>query len=275
MRSEVLFTALTLGFLCAGCATQDRRDPHTITKTSSAGAVEGRPTLGRAIPVPGQPTVLVPFAVETVKGLFEKDDPYRRGGLYGYAARESSLAASITPVYGQDVRWHNAVFRDLNTGEEWTLLARRGIIGRYEPFAVQPNREKPPVARALLFTAVLDDTNKDGLLDDLDARVAIMTDADGRRPRVISPPDAQVWSAAYDPQKDIILLYICRDTTGNGRFDFEDEPAPYWIEAGGDGPARPLVGVGSLAAVKALLAPTPAPAPAPEPAAAPPAVHSR
>jgi hypothetical protein len=269
---RIAATSISVGLaFAAGCAGTPARDPHTISKTGSQGAIEGRPTLGRAIPIPGQPTVLVPFAVESVKGLFEKDDPYRRGGTYGYTAPQASVAASIAPVYGQDVRWHNAVFRDLKTGEEWTLLSRRGVIGRYEPFATQPQRDKPPLARALLFTAVLDDTNKDGLLDDLDARVAILADADGRNPRVISPLDAQVWSAAYEPQKDIILLYICRDTSGNGRFDFDDEPAPYWIEAGGSGPARPLVGVGSLASMKALLAPPPAP-PAPTPA---PDVHSR
>jgi hypothetical protein len=279
MPSVRLRTTLVAMCILAGCATQDRRDPHTITKTSSAGAVEGRPTLGRAIPVPGQPTVLVPFAVESVKGLFEKDDPYRRSTLYSTVDRSVAGYAFEQP-YAQDVRWHNAIFRDLHTGDEWVLLSRRGIISRYEPILQARERDKPPVARALLFTAVLDDTNHDGLLDDLDARVAILTDADGRHPRVVTPPDAQVWSAAYDPQKDIILLYIARDTTGNGRFDTEDEPAPYWVDAGGNGPARPIVGAGSLAAVRSLLAirppnaPTAAPAPATEPAAAPPAVHS-
>ena len=51
-----------------GCGSQQSNDSRTIASTGTEGPIEGRSTLGQALPIPGQPTVLVPFAIETQKG---------------------------------------------------------------------------------------------------------------------------------------------------------------------------------------------------------------
>jgi hypothetical protein len=253
--------ALVLLALLPACASEQRRDPHTFAFTNTKGGVEGRPTLGQPIPIPGQPTLLVPFAVESEKGLFESRDPYSRGryGTHDAVMRAATSLSVSAPSAGwsSEVRWHNALFRDLKTGEQWPLLTTRGIVSRWQVLGVQPKHDEPFQTRALLFIAVLADTNKDCLLDDLDARVAILTDADGRHPRAITPPDAQVWSATYDPEKDLIFLQVVRDTNGDGKFNFDDLATPCMIGAKGDGPAQAVISDEARASVERLLGPAP------------------
>ena len=215
--------------------------------------MQGRPTLGQPIPIPGRPTVVVPFAIESEKGLFEKDDPYSRGGIQ---PQRYSYLASVGKPGGYamgDVRWHNAIIHDLKTGEEWPILDRRGIIGRWEILGIPPKHDEPFVVRAILFIAVLDDTNHDGLLDDRDARVAILTDADGRHPRAITPANAQVWDTSYDPEKDMIFLRVATDTSSDGRFTYEDEALPYALAADATTPAVPVIAAATLTRVKQWL----------------------
>jgi hypothetical protein len=202
--------------LLGGCGSQQSNDSRTIASTGTEGPIEGRSTLGQALPIPGQPNVLVPFAIETQKGLFELDDPYRRSDVGYRYTYEKSVAAQVAASgrLSGEVRWHNAIVRDLKSGEEWTILDRRGVIGRWEVIAVQRSKDAPWVSRAILFTAVVTDTNRDGVLDNRDARVALLADGDGRKPRAVSPADAQVWSSWYDAEKDLIFLRIARDTNG-------------------------------------------------------------
>jgi hypothetical protein len=260
-----IIALLTAAVWLAGlpaCSTGPKRDPHSFARTKSEGGVEGRPTLGLPISIPGQPTLLVPFAVESEKGWFESRDPYARGryGTYDALARTSTSLAVAAPGYAHqsDVRWHNALFRDVTSGEQWPLLTRRGIVSRWQILGLQSKREEPFQTRALLFIAVLDDSNRDGLLDDLDARVAILTDPDGRRPRVITPPDAQVWGASYDVEKNLIFLQVVRDTTGDGRFAYDDLAAPCMTPADAQAPAMPVISDESRAAAERLLGTAPA-----------------
>jgi hypothetical protein len=255
MRTHIaLCLSLSLLSALAGCYTSHASyDQHTISSTSATGQVAGRPTLGQPIPVPGQPTVLVPFAVESEKGLFEKDDPYLRGGVQ--QQRLSYLTSVETPrsYTSGSVRWHNAIIHDPKTGEEWPILDRRGIIGQWEVFGKPAKQDQPFVSRAILFIAVLDDTNHDGLLDDRDARVAILTDADGRHPRIVSPANAQVWDASYDAEHDTIFLRVATDSNGDGRFTFEDEALPYALAADATTPAKPVITAATLDRVKQWL----------------------
>jgi hypothetical protein len=245
--------ALLAVALLSGCyAGSYSHDTHTLAPTGSSGGVEGRPTLGMPQPIPGQHTILIPFAVESTKGLFEKDDPYAAGGVSQYAARKSLATYDRYTGLGGSVRWHNAILRDLKTGEEWTILDRRGVIGQWQVLAIPPKPDQPLVSRALLFIAVTDDTNHDGALDDRDARIAILTDADGRHPRAISPPAAQVWSADYDPANDLVYLKVVTDTSGDGKFTFDDIVVPY--AAGlSDKSATPVVSEESRRRVESLL----------------------
>ena len=250
---RALIAAIPL-LILASCATYPPRDTHTISQTGASGQVEGRPTLGQPISIPGHPVVIIPFAVESQKGLFQKDDPYRRGGV-DYAASYSYLASVSKVGYRStgEVRWHNAILHDLKTGQEWPILDRRGLIGRWEIFGKPPKKDEPFVSRAILFTAVLEDTNHDGLLDDRDARVAVLTDADGRNPRMVSPPDAQVWEASYDPDNDTIFLRVAADTNHDGKFTYDDEALPYTLAPGSTTPATPLIASPTLERVKRWL----------------------
>ncbi len=262
MRAVQVACLLTTALLIQGCGTYQYRpqDPRTISKTTSDGPVEGRPTLGHALPIPGQKTVLVPFAVESTKGLFERDDPYDRSGVsYDHAyARTVSVSEAQRFGHAGSVRWHNAIVRDLNTGEQWPILGRRGVIGQWQVIPIQPDPNKPPVSRALVFVAVLDDTNRDGLLDDRDARVAILTDADGRNPRVVTPADAHVWATLYDPSQDNLYFQVARDITGDGQVTVTDAAAPYMIAAGASGLAQRVISEESVLRLEQMLGvPTP------------------
>jgi hypothetical protein len=118
---------------------------------------------------------------------------------------------------------------------------------------IPPHKEKPFVATFLLFIATTEDTNHDGMLNNLDARVAILTDASGRHPRVITPPDAQVWTTTYDTENDKLYLLVVADTNGDGKFDFNDAPVPYVCDPSGNGPATPVVSEALLKRVEGML----------------------
>lgn len=243
MRPGLLLVSAGVCAFAWGCSSSGPRDDRTIAKTGASGAVAGRPTFEMPVQIPGQSTVVVPFAVESRKGLFELDDPYSRGGVgYQYDQMMSvSAKSAVAETSGRDVRWHNAIFRDMSTGDEWAVLDRRGLIGRWEILGVRETPQSPWVSRALVFIAVVADTNRDGSLDNLDARVAILTDADGRRPRFVTPPDAQVWSVAYDARFDTVYFQVARDTDGDGRFTFADVATPYFVSIKGSEQAKPLL----------------------------------
>ncbi len=241
-RAASVASILTASLGLLGCASgSPSHDPTTIAGTTAMGAIEGRPTFQMPIAIPSTEVVMVPFALQSAKTLFEDDDPYTRGGI---AYMPASAAASTrydrsVETRQSDVRWHNVIFRDLRSGEEWPLLEKRGIIGRWHMFGHAAIKDQPWTCRGLVFIAVTDDTNRDGSLDDRDARVAILTDPNGRKPRVISPTDSQVWSVASSDTLDVLHLMIARDTNADGRFDFQDVATPNWMWLSDQGPALP------------------------------------
>lgn len=106
---------------------------------------------------------------------------------------------------------------------------------------------------ALLFIAVLNDTNRSGEMDNLDARVAIATGPAGENSLVISPANAQVWSMSYDDEKKVVLMTVAYDTNTDGRFDFNDVAVPYVWKLGSPEPAKPLIQDSVRTQVESLL----------------------
>lgn len=238
---------------CYSNVNTDRSGP-TFSSTGAQGQVQGRPSFSMPIPLPGQSTSIVPFAIEDRKGWFQSDDPFSRGGYADTVYRGAAVAsASVSPYYGGSSRWHNAIVHDMKSGEEWPILTTRGVISRYELFARRDRPDQNPVSVALVFIATVQDSNADGSLDDRDASVAIVTDGDGRRPRPVTPPRAQVWSTAYDARLGLLYLYVIADTNSDGQYTPDDSPMPYVFDPRTDGPAQPLISPESRARVESLL----------------------
>jgi hypothetical protein len=253
MRLLLSLLLILIPIAMSACAGHHPRDPHTIAKTSADGVIEGRPTLGVPISIPGHPTVLVPFSVESHQWFFESQDPYRAGGVPYESARMTARSIAWMPHYGGGVRWHNAIFRDTRSGEEWPLLERRGIVAQYQVLGHPPREDEHFVSRALLFIVVLEDTNRDGVLNDQDARVAILTDGDGRNPRIITPREGQVWGARYDPALDMLFLQVAMDTSGDGRYTFEDVATPWAVAITSRDTAAPLLSRAMVERAQSLL----------------------
>ncbi len=222
------------------CANRPARPP-TVAPTPAAGDVAGRPRLGQPIVLRDSPTILIPYTVETSKGLFEDNDPYTKGGSYGASMR----TADRREFRSRSVRWHNVIARDTDTGEEWTILSRRGIIGEwYTDFFNEG---------VIVFIAVVDDTNRDGMLNNLDARVAIVTDANARNPRIITPLDGQVWSVGRVEGTSTLSFLIATDTNRDNRFNDADSSGPWTWRPGSDAEATPLVSEATLKRVEQML----------------------
>jgi hypothetical protein len=256
----VLIVLLVCSALAACAPSTHRPDPHSLAPTTINQQIVGRTTLAMPIPIPGHATVLIPFAIESEKDWFQTKDPYAVGGYapasVAASRYESADAQSIALCYnrGGSVRWHNAIIRDLKSGDEWSILDKRGVISSWQMCGPQP---RLPIesfkTTVLVFLATIDDTNHDGVLNDLDARVAIDTDADGRHPRIVSPPNAQVWSTVYDAENSRIYLMVVADTNGDGKYDFNDAPVPYVCDPSAPGAATPAVSKDTLRKMKALL----------------------
>jgi hypothetical protein len=257
MRAFVL--AVLSAAVLQGCHHSSGIDPRTVATTTATGEIEGRPTLGLPTPIPGQQSLLIPFAVENTKGLFEDDDPYTRGGVdYDCSPRTSSISHQGAG-FGGSVRWHNAIVRDLKTGEQWPILNRRGIIGQWQALTFQRRPDAPWETRAILFIAVLEDTNKDGLLDDRDSRQVILADADGRNARLVTAPDAQVWSTQFDAERDTLYLQVATDTNADGAFTRDDAALPHMLALASQDSASPIISGDLITRVRSLLSDPAAP----------------
>jgi len=244
--------------LVAGCSSSYRPaslraegDTYAIVPTTTMGLLEGRATVSMPIPIPGRDTVLVPFSIEEAKRPGQDRDPYTRGG-YANEAHETTPWQTST-YNGGAVRWHNAIVRVRNTDEEWLILDRRGVIGWW--MAVGPPidlRQKPTETDALVFLATVEDSNRDNLLNDKDATVAIVTDGDGRNPRTVTPAGSQVWNVTYDAGARRLFMYVVRDTSGNERFGPEDLAVPHSLTLG-DGASQAIVTDSAIERARRIL----------------------
>jgi len=150
------------------------------------------------------------------------------------------------------VRWHNAVVVDIESGEQWPLLDRRGVLSRLWMRLARPE-DGPARSSALVFAATVEDSNGDGLLNDLDARRALLTDGAGRTPRYVSPAGTQLRDVHFHPELDRAILMVASDSNGDGVFSDEEPAEPYALSLQGDTPALPLVSSESREAVEGLL----------------------
>lgn len=228
---------------CASSTTGGRpvQDDHSITKTSTSGALDGRPTLGMPIGIPGEHTVIIPFSIETKKGWFEPEDPYaqarRRANLY-----PSDVSPWQPSGWHAGARWHNAIIADLESGERWAILQSRGVINRYEVLIHATPQPITHKSVGIVFIATTTDGNGDGMLDARDPMVAILTDADGRNPRTITPADAQVWGISHDDANGRAAFYVVPDTDKDGAYTTEDEGEPWVISLSqASGQAVPII----------------------------------
>jgi hypothetical protein len=230
-----------------GACTNRPSRPLTPAPTPTSGEVSGRSRLGEPIALRNSSTILVPFVLETSKGLFEDDDPYTRGGVAdaGRNQYRRAAASSVAPERSRSVRWHNVIAKDIATNEEWTILTRRGIIGSWDPDVLGDG--------SVLFIAVLDDTNRDGMLNNLDARVAIVTNKNARNPRIVTPANAQVWGASLLAGTQLVHFTIATDTNNDNRIDYRDESGPWTWEIGSTEMARPVVSAETLRKVEQML----------------------
>ncbi|MEO1716318.1 MAG: hypothetical protein AAFR76_04330 [Planctomycetota bacterium] len=235
------------------------RDGFSIAPTTAKGTVRGRQILGDPIPLPQTSTLLIPFMVQSEKGLFDDGDPFANSGGTQTRGRlvthqHQLLARDVRRAdrFRSRVRWHNAFFRDTETGEDWMLVDERGVISLTQSFPDDDSTEY--INEGLVaFVATLDDTNNDGTLDNRDARVLILTDDDGRNPRVVSPRDAQVLSFTYQPQTNTLWLEVLRDSDGDLAFKPDDDRLPYLCTPSTGEPATPVIALDTIERARALL----------------------
>lgn len=226
---------------------------YGIVKTPTKGAVGGHPAFGDPMPLPGMNTSLIPFVHHELKWWFKDSDHFDEGGLA--AAGDRSLQKMTTST--QPLRWHNAVAHDVESGEQWTLLAKRGVISRYWAKIEQGEGATSPSVRGLLFAVTADDTNDDGKLDDRDASRLLLTDNDGRNPRYVTPPDTQLSDVLFDHPfetgQNTALVLLREDRDGDAKYEEWEAPVHYLLSLDGEGPATRLVRPETQAALDGLL----------------------
>lgn len=247
--SLALSFALSLGTL-GGCSTgsesysmRQAQDEYVVTRTPTHGEIYGRPSYDAPINLTGSNTVLIPFAIRAERSWWRKDDPYAAGGVYAARAPGTERSVGLKYLYpmGGQVRWHNAIMRDMATGQERLVLSDRGVIGAWAYYCIIDSATGERTPRMLAFVVVTRDTNRDGDMNDLDSRVLMVAEPNGSNLRAITPEDSQVLNMQYDAELDALMIQLGRDTNRDGRIDFEDVSMPYVWRRGVDQAATPLV----------------------------------
>ena len=243
MKSKLMILALALSFppLLTGCTGPYQNSNAMPTSIESyapsywggrvpasmpvEGEVEGLPTYGIPFQLPGSPTWISSFVITEDPGFFRDSDTFSEGGLAGSGAAQADLRrpAEFKSV---EVRWHDAVFSNGEGTKSWSLLNRRGYISNW--WLLLDSSRGEPTSRLSVFAAVINDTNDDGYLDNLDAAVAIITDADGRHAQVATPAHMQLTAVHYMPGPQLLGFEVREDKDGDGEFR-SDEPIHYYF----------------------------------------------
>ncbi len=191
----------------------------------TTGKVEGVPTYGSPFQLPGHMTWISSLVITKNSSFFRDSDPYSEGGLAGSGM--ASADAALPPQFRSiEVRWHDAVFTDGRGGDSWPLLGQRGFVSHW--WLMLDYTDGVPISQLSIFSAVIDDTNGDGLLDNKDAAVAILTDADGRNPHVVTPRHLQLASMRYMAKSKLIGFEMREDANKDGKFA-SDEPVRFYF----------------------------------------------
>lgn len=253
LAASLILSTLALGACSSGSAAYSR-DNYTRTVTPASGLIVGRPTFDTPIALAGSNAVIIPFAVRSQKAFWQDSDPYTAGGGYRAAGALQERSARVSAMqYGGQVRWHNAIVRSLDSSQENAILDRRGIIGSWLAFGVYDSANNVSTPHGLAFVVVTEDTNRDGQMNDLDARVALVADPNGANVRAITPDDAQVWALRYDATNSALIIDLARDTNHDGRIDGDDVVMPHIWRRGVDERAVPLISDSMRGRVEQIL----------------------
>ncbi|QDV09849.1 hypothetical protein Poly30_54090 [Planctomycetes bacterium Poly30] len=254
---------VTLALFVASCQSGSlyenaaTRESYRLSETPVDEAVEGRPTFGDPLPIPGSRSRIIPFSRESTVGWFGDRDHFSEGGLSSFADESQARLRAPSPAgLFRRIRWHNAAIHDLESGEQWTLLEERGVLSslwiKLSTERNFPDKEARQVASALIFSATTADTNGDQKLNDLDGVRALVTDGDGRNPRLVTPPGTQLVSVQFDPTFDVAILMARVDLNGDGKFTDSEPPRPFLYRFGEDR-AEPLLTEATLDVIEGAL----------------------
>jgi len=264
-------STLILALFLGGCtnkpaqplAVNPMHDPLTTAQTKTGRAIAGRPTYLPPIELTGTTTSMIPFTISDRKPEGVSIDTFRSvGGVPSVSVPANNnsrrlsddldLAGGFSP-YLHNIRWHNLAFRDVTSGDEWTLLQSRAIISKFQAFSNPQTTIDNAPAAILCFVVTTEDFDKDGALTDQDASLLMIASGNGRNPRVISPDHAQVWSVTFTPQSLHLSFMVRSDTNANGRFDDEDISIPYVLPITNPGPAKPFISPTTRESMERLL----------------------
>jgi len=226
-------------------------DPSVTTaQTNTTGTIEGRTKLLMPEVLYGHDTALVALTIQSEKKGKETRDTFQRHAAASFIELEISMDAAATTHTSwvtRSTRWHNVLFRDLASNESWMLLDTRGVVSAFSkalPIGTSPETHRQvrtgPI-KLLAFLVTTDDTDNDGVLTSMDARVCIITDGDGRNPRTITPKDQHVLSTRYDHDRDLLWIQVTSDTDGDGKFTGLDDQSPMVFDPKTDTTARAVI----------------------------------
>lgn len=259
VTASLLLIAIVAFFVIRSCSDEEPArviDPHvSYSDTTTNKPITGRVHLSQPETLEGHDTVLVAMTIEGVRN--------KKNGDAFLESERNTAAAVISDEITQDeslvstrdfqhwrltnVRWHNALFRDLASEECWELISERAVISKFGSLQTitisnETHRkiDSEPIS-LLVFFVTLSDTNGDERLTELDSRVCIVTDGNGRNPRTITPADAHVLSARYDQEHGLFWLQVARDTDNDGAFTGVDDIAPMMFDPQTDLEARLVI----------------------------------
>lgn len=206
----------------------------------TGGEIDGQLTYGSPYRLPGQTSWISSFTVTKSRSLFRDSNPFSEGGLASKGAHYDDGTAPPERLRSAPIGWHNAIFVDRASGEEWPLLKERGFLSKWwmllEPVPQEWKDGEPYVqaSSALLFAATLVDSNGDGRLDDRDASTAVMTAGDGRGARPVTPPGTQLSSIGYLAGENALAFSLRLDEDGDGEFEESDPVRLYLLSLDGE-----------------------------------------
>lgn len=268
MRTPWIQVVSVTFLMVAGFGCESARPKNPVvgpTETPVGGELAtGRGTLQTPIPLPDSDVLMVPFVIEEEKNQFGERDPYAttRSSTRNHRPLSVGLEESYISRFRQpERRWHNVLFRDMRTGEEWLLLDQPGVITSYEHYMIGNNgilqgRMTPVAVRRVLicFQATLDDVDGDGVLTKADSNRVIVCEPDGRRPRIITPTGTQTTEVDFDEALQRLYMLVQSDSNGDKQFNKLDQTLPYFFEIRGNmAQAEPVVSSGLAAAAEAIL----------------------
>ncbi|MFK7960893.1 MAG: hypothetical protein AB8G96_10245 [Phycisphaerales bacterium] len=244
LRLPLVLSALALG----GCGYGTRSQPQFVPEDVPVrGAVNGRPTLGMPIDVPGTDVDLnlVPYAIERERRWLETSDA--PGASAGWAS--ASLRLSVERSFDgrsspfaivQPVEWHNVLLQRIGAGSGGPLLNRRGLIVKW---GVAGPRDDAGSRRTshLVFHVVETDANGDGRLGRGDPAGVLLVDVATARAHRLTPSNGWVDAMRWDDASGRLILMLAVDSDGNGQLTGADDRRPYVATPGSGQLAVPLV----------------------------------